>query len=231
MTSRPVFLPSVQPDVLFGEVVVSFAWHSGFAPSQKQKNVVALHAAAKQQGLAPLLEVSTKSLDSLGRELSAFNFEVGVAPGRSAPIELAYQASKVFSHGGPYLDLLDRSPREAKRDERLKASGTLVQFFFGGKHFPRTPMTAFYDWLFLRAFAKQQRFLAAISTFAGFTDIEFNPERSVNCQARSCAVAVTLFRRGLLPAAAKSFAAFADLVQRGTPSPRRAIQDDLPIFP
>ena len=29
---------------------------------------------------------------------------------------------------------------------------------------------------------------------AGFTDIEFNPERSINCQARSCALLVTLLK-------------------------------------
>jgi hypothetical protein len=193
-------------------VFVNFRWNPGFSVTQKQKNVAALHEAAAREGIRYVLEVSTKSNLPLGRALSAFNLQVGVAPGETAPIELAYQASKVFELGGPYEDLLATSPAAAKRDERLRSSGKLVRFHFGGKDFPLQPMTAFYDWLYLRAIVRHPELLSAICLFQGFTDIEFNPERSVNCQARSCATAVSLARRDELKKAARSFAFFCTLL-------------------
>lgn len=35
-------------------------------------------------------------------------------------------------------------------------------------------------------------------TFEGFSDIAFNPEKSLNCQARSAALYVALHQRGVL---------------------------------
>ena len=43
-------------------------------------------------------------------------------------VENAFQAGKVFENGGPFLDLLTVTPREAKRDTRLKESGRLLKF-------------------------------------------------------------------------------------------------------
>ena len=211
MTTRPVFLPSLQNGPVVRTVPVSFKWHPGFALSQKQKNVQALHAAAANLGLRPLLEISTKSDEPLGRSLSAFNLRVGVAPDRAVPIEIAYQASKMFEHGGPFSDIYAATPRDAKRDQRLRSSGRLVAFCFGGLRFPVNPPTAFYDWLFLRALVRAPELLTGLIGYAGFTDIEFNPERSLNCQARACATAVSLYERGLLIRCAKSFARFLEI--------------------
>ncbi|WP_439331387.1 DarT1-associated NADAR antitoxin family protein [Luteolibacter arcticus] len=41
---------------------------------------------------------------------------------------------------------------------------------------------------------------------------EFNPARSLNCQARSCAILFTLHRRGLLQTAAQSPASLIHLL-------------------
>jgi hypothetical protein len=48
-----------------------------------------------------------------------------------------------------------------------------------------------------------------LSKIDGFTDIEFNPEKSVNCQARSCAFFVALEKRDLLDEAMSSFENFS----------------------
>lgn len=223
MTQRPVFLPSRHSTRIVDEVPIAFRWNPGFAAIQKKKNVVAFHSAAASVGLAPLLEVSTKSEEELGRSLSAFNLEVGVSVEQKVPVEVAYQGSKVFETGGPFTDLFMVQPREAKRDPRLRASGALVGFTFGGLQFPLSPPTAFYDWLFLRALVRKPLLVDKMGPYCGFTDIEFNPERSVNCQARSCATAVTLEARGELGRCAKSFAYFVQLLnseftcsQRGT---------------
>ena len=198
MAERPIFLPSSRQGRLVEEVSVPFTWHSGLAPSQKKKNVRALHAAASERGYAPLLEVSTKSDHPLGQQLSAFNLKVVLDDGRFAPLESAFQGSKVFEHGGPYVDLLGVGGREAKRDVRLGTSGPLVGFMFEGCDFPLVPRTAFYDWLYIRALHLTGVSPVALAEFEGFTDIEFNPGRSINCQARSCATFVAMARFGLL---------------------------------
>lgn len=211
MTQRPVFRPTCEAGHLVREVFVGFRWNPGFSATQKRKNVLALHDAAAEVGLTNLLEVSTKSEEPLGRLLSAFNLEVGIAPERTAPVEVAYQGSKVFEFGGPFTDLFYVSPRDAKRDPRLRESGRLVGFSFGGKDFPLEPQTAFYDWLYLRALSRNPSVIDEMQRYDGFTDIEFNPDRSINCQARSCATALSLVARGEFERAAKKFSHFVGL--------------------
>jgi hypothetical protein len=114
------------------------------------------------------------------------------------PLECAYQGGKIFENGGPFRDIYSLSSLSAKRDPRLKNSGALIAFSFDDKRFSLTPKSAFYDWLYLQALYKAENLLDYLEIFAGFTDIEFNPRVSVNCQARSCARIVALQKRGLL---------------------------------
>lgn len=210
MAERPVFIPLTTGKRLVSAAPVTFTWHSGMAPSQKKKNVAALHAAAAERGLKRLLEVSSKSEMEIGRRLSAFHLTVEVE-GVPVPLECAFQAAKVFEHGGPFEDLLEREPREAKQDERLRTSGRIIGFRLAGQSFPTQPPTAFYDWLYCRALLPEREWLRRLSQIQGFTDIEFNPERSLNCQARACALFVALEARGLLDEAMGSFDRFRDL--------------------
>lgn len=168
-------------------------------------------------GYDPILEISTKSDEKLGRHLSAFHLKVP-SPRGPIPLESAYQGSKVFERGGPFHDLYAANAREAKRDPRLKTAGRLIGFDYDGLHFPTEPKTAFYDWLYITAIFEHREWLRSrLAKFAGFTDIEFNPERSVNCQARSCALFVSLMVAGLLDAAVQSPHAFiATIANRRT---------------
>jgi hypothetical protein len=185
------------------------------APSQKRKNVHALHVAASNRGLTHLLEVSSKSEREIGRRLSAFHQKVRLSDGRAIPLECAFQGSKVFRDGGPYLDLFLAEPRDAKRDPRLRESGDLIRFEFEGKKFPLNPKSVFYDWLYANAIYSERDWLRRLNKLDGFTDIEFNPERSVNCQARSCAFFVALENRGLLDEAMGSFDRFSAIQLSG----------------
>lgn len=212
MAERPVFAPSHKPGRLVEETSVSFLWHKGMAPSQKKKNVVELHAAAAKRGLAPLLEVSSKSEERLGQRLSAFNLQVELDEGGIISLECAFQGSKVFENGGPYTDLFGAESRNAKRDERLSSSGKLIGFRFQGQEFPLIPKTAFYDWLYIKSLYPHREFLQRLHRYVGFTDIEFNPEKSINCQARSCATFVTLDRLELLEDCAKSSERFMQIL-------------------
>ena len=199
MAKRPVFVPD-PGGVLVAEHEVRFEWHGGFALAQKRRNVDSLHRAVAAQGMAgSLLEVSSRSDHPLGRHLSAFNLEVPLrALGRLIPLESAFQGSKVFEASGHQPAIYSMAGRDAKRAARAydDAGELLVEFNFEGESWPLEPKTAFYDWLYLRAlleFSADWRALAdELAEFAGFTDLEFNPKRSFNCQARSCALFVAL---------------------------------------
>lgn len=211
MASRPVFTALGDPSHLVKEVIIHFAWSPGFAPIQKKKNIAAMHEAATSKGLAPLLEVSTKSEEKLGRRLSAFNLKIQTEMGEIS-IESAYQGSKVFKSGGPYTDIYGKDSRSAKKDERLQSSGPLVGFNFFGQKWPLVPKTAFYDWLYLSVLAPHQEFLKRLFEYKGFTDIEFNPEKSINCQARTCALLVSLLKLNALDDALRSQSDFIAMV-------------------
>lgn len=211
MAERPIFVPSASGRHLVVEVPVTFEWHAGMAASQKQKNVKALHNAAHSRGLSYLLEVSSKSDREIGRRLSAFHQRVRLKDGRLISLECAFQGSKVFDRGGPYTDLFDVAPRDAKRDPRLKDSGNLISFDLEGHVFPLSPKSVFYDWLYINAILPERKWLQRLDKVEGFTDIEFNPAKSINCQARSCAFFVALERRGQLDEAMSGFTRFAEI--------------------
>lgn len=211
MAERSVFVPRRGGTKLVDEVPFEFDWSSGFAPSQKRKNVRSLHAASVRAGLAPLLEVSSKSECELGLELSAFALPFSV-DGIATNVESVYQGSKAFERGGPYTDLYLVPPRAARKDKRLRTSGRLIAFQFEHKDYPLTPTTAFYDWIYMNALYRLPRLRTDLQRFAGFTDIEFNPKRSLNCQARSCATFVSLIWRGEVDDAVESFEHFTELL-------------------
>jgi len=223
MADRPVFIPTPERTELVREVFLSITWHPGFARSQKEKNIVALHEAAARRGLAPLLEISSKSSLKTGRHMSAFHMSVPTKRYGRIKLELAFQGSKVFEHGGPYTDLYLKGEKEvgqAKRDPRLQSSGRLVKFSFEGLDFPTEPRTAFYDWLYCTFLWDHRDWATTLYKYAGFTDIEFNPQRSINCQARGAALFLSLLRRGDLADALASPAAFIDTLLRSNYRPQ-----------
>lgn len=216
MAERPIFVPVPESPELVKEVFFPLKWNSGFAPIQKEKNIKALHEAAAVDGFSPLLEISTKSENKRGRHMSAFHMKVEVEGCGRIPLELAFQGSKVFAHGGPYMDLYrkgDREIGEAKRDPRLKESGPLIGFKFNGVDFPLEPKTAFYDWLYCSFLLEYKDWALKLYTYAGFTDIEFNPNKSINCQARSAALFLSLMKRGHLDEALRSPADFIQILR------------------
>lgn len=217
MAARPVFVPSERGTALVREIQVAFEWNPGMAPSQKKKNIAALHAKAAAVGLTPLLEISSKSEFEIGQKLSAFALKFRI-DGRETSVESAFQGSKVFDRGGPFQDLYFVDSREAKRDERLKDAGRLIGFRYDGEDFPLSPPTVFYDWLYINALFPREEWHTQLLNYAGFTDIEFNPERSVNCQARSCATLVSLAKRGMLDEAIESFWTFRRFLQSAPPN-------------
>jgi hypothetical protein len=212
MAMRPIFIPLLDGRRYVLERYVDFTWHAGFARSQKQKSIRDLHEMARREyGVLHPLEVSSKSEERLGVALSSFNLKFETKRGRILTVEAAFQGSKVFRDGGPFTDIFDKAPMDAKRDERLKNSGPLISFSFFGVDWGLEPKTAFYDWLYINALLKNPQLAKEITDIDGFTDIEFNPERSINCQARSAALYCALFHNDKLDFALASKENFLSL--------------------
>lgn len=182
---------------------------SGFALSQKQKGIRMIHESYQRnfKGSLPL-ECSSKSESELGKQLSAFNLK---RPEDAKSVEMLFQSSKVFEKGGPYVDLLEKTSKDAKMDERLRNSGKLVAFEFDGGRFALEPKTAFYDWLYINTLSKNSELVKELLEYVenidepAFTDIEFNPEKSLNCQAEAVALFVYLVRKEPLRAKTGGF--------------------------
>lgn len=209
MANRPVFIPVSKADGWVQENIVDFTWYPGFSVSQKRKSIESLHAAIRSTlGIENILEVSSKSELSIGINLSAFHLGVNGKTGDRYVVEGLFQGSKVFENGGPYVDLHVRAGRDAKTDERLKDSGELIGFSFRGENWPLEPKTAFYDWIYLNVLSKNLGLVDKVINYEAFTDIEFNPRRSINCQAQSVARYVALAKEGKLEEAMSSMSAF-----------------------
>ena len=199
MANRPIFIAKKSQSDL-GVIVkdTDFKWYPGLSKSQKQKSIVALHASGVDQGLKNILEISSKSQTEIGVKLSAFNLKITTPKQRMFSVESAFQSSKVFDKGGPYTDLLHKTSREAKKDIRLKESGNLLCFSFFGTQFSISPHTFFYDWLYLNALKQNPKYVEELINYDAFTDIEFNPKKSINGQAYSAALFVSLYHSGKL---------------------------------
>lgn len=220
MANRPVFIASEEDGFFLKEQNIEFEFHNGMAVTQKQKSIRSLHEAAKNAGIEDILEVSTKSENELGNKLSAFNLSYfSNQMNKSISLEAAFQGSKVFENDGPHTDLYTKEPFEIKKDERIGREKKIISFEFEGVKWQTEPKTAFYDWIYLKAVKSNIEELNStiyekILDYTAFTDIEFNPKKSINCQARSCALYVSLAKKELLDIALESEEAFLDIISK-----------------
>ena len=212
MASRPIFIPLFDGDLLVEEYICQITWSPGFADVQKQKNIRALHEEARRHGIDRVLEISTKSSKKIGQQLSAFNIRINV-DGRECYLESVYQGSKVFEHGGPHEEIFDFSPRDAKRYMRDIDCGSLEGFCFDGEIYPLSPANAFYDWLYIKSIADWSEWVKDNICYDGFTDIEFNPRKQVNCQARAFAEYMSLLNRNKLQEVAEDYRVFSSMLR------------------
>ena len=182
MATRPAYL------IENGKVIrkdYDFTWISGLSASQKQKCALSLHDAIRSTDTsANPLEVSTKSNDTLGVKMSAFNLMLD-----GFHLENVFQSGKVFAFGGPFPNLLHMHPREAKHHACLRESGALTGFRYQGIDFPLEPKTLFYDYIYIKAIKETltDDEIQQIGNYTHFTDIEFNPTKSINTQAITAA--------------------------------------------
>ena len=207
MATRPVFFVTTPRELWVRMEEVGFEWFPGMSLAQKRRSIDAMQAAA--HALAPgcsLLEISTKSAEADGRALSGFELCLE-ARGRRMPVESVFQGSKLCRAGssieGPYEELYTEDAVLAKRDPRLAKCHVAGFRLFDedwelGAWPPKAgqtdalPPSAFYDYLYFRALSQQPELAAKACSYGGFTDLEFTPGKSDNCQAYSAALFVAL---------------------------------------
>ena len=194
MAERPVFVTSEKNYVT--TILTEFTFYSGFAKVQKQRCIDSLHEAfVRWHSDEKVLEISSFSKEELGRSLSAFNLTLTLHDGRQVSVENAYQAGKIFKKGGPFLDLLTVTPSKAKMDPRLHEYGPITGFTFEGRSFPTEPESFFYTWLYIKALSEHPELADPLTEYTAFTDIVFNPAKSISCQAKAAAIYVALRRK------------------------------------
>lgn len=211
MANRPIFEVLLKKP-FYAEKNIEFQFFPGFSKTQKQKCIDSFHNKYLEENPEKkILEISSKSKNELGIYLSSFNL-VSNNYYEDVSVEVVFQSSKYFENGGPYEDILTKTSRDAKRDDRLTDSGKLLGFRCKDNEFPLFPKTYFYDWLYLNAISEIGELQDELLKFDSFTDIEFNPNRSINCQAKSAAVFVSLKRMGLISEALSSKEKFLDII-------------------
>ena len=206
---RPVFMPRVNSDNLVKTDMVRIERHVGFASRQKKKTINDLHQVIrKKYGFKQVLELSSKSGNKLSFLLSPFSLQLTNEAGQQHSVENAFQSSMIFEDGGPYTDLLTVPPRQARKDERLITSGELVGYDYFGMAWSTEPLTTFYDWLYVTALKQNPQLHEEVMQYQAFTDITFNPKRSIHSAAYALAMFAALNKRDLLDTVADPMAFF-----------------------
>ena len=204
MAQRPVF-ETCGTAPYFTEKLTEFKFYSGFSAAQKKRCMESLQQSYLQANPEKkVLEISRASDKPLGEALSAFNLMIIPKEGDPYSVECAFQAAKVFENGGPYSDLLHKTSKEAKTDPRIRDSGNIIGVRIWDIDFPSEPKTFFYNWLYHKALFTHPELIEELAEYGAFTDIMFTPGKSLNCQARSAAIFVSLYKAGKLEEALKS---------------------------
>ena len=134
------------------------------------------------------LEISSRSSDRLGRELSAMNLPAAGDPhGRS--VEAVYQAAKCYGDGGPDTHVSGSGYEAKRRDRERRRQGPLAGFRHEGRQWPPKTGSAFYDWLWTRSALKHcgDGVIERLQRFDGFTD-QFHRPGALACQAKAAAI-------------------------------------------
>lgn len=201
-TTRPCFI--IENDSNTDKIVkknIKFDFYPGFADIQKQKNILSFHNEIRK--IYPyekykILEVSTKSEIDLGKKLSAFNLEFPDYDYKTS-VEAIFQSSKVFAKGKIQNEIFKKGPKEIKKFMRSLDLGKLIKFEKDGKEYPMEPKTIFYDWLYIQSLLYfNEKVVNPILNYNIFTDINFNPSKSINCQAYSVAVGILFIKNNIL---------------------------------
>ena len=174
MAIRPIYISTGIPEKPFIKKDIEFVWVKGMSKSQKMKRRDSLHNAIAKTKLYPMnevLEISTKSNIELGINLSALNLTVKFSSGNEIPVEKIYQSSKV-----------------------LDENGKIIEFKYNNTVFEKDPYSMYYDYIYMLGLYMHKEYHEELAKYSIFTDIEFNPNKMLNTQARAAAIWNTLYK-------------------------------------
>ncbi|MEB6340149.1 hypothetical protein BUZ94_12935 [Mammaliicoccus sciuri] len=211
------FVYYVDPkDLKYKKIDVFFKWFPGFSKEQKQKSIEDLHQQFLKENITDdLLEVSSKSIEDIGIKASAFNLKIKTIKGHLFCVEQVFQSSKVYKKAGSQNYLLEKGYSSTEMKQKLRKIDTndsMTKYSSFGHDYPLEPKTLFYNWLYINALNQNPEVAKEILEYEAFTDIEFNPKRSFNCQAEACAIYVSLVKRKKLQEALKSIDDFEKFI-------------------
>lgn len=174
MAIRPIFISTSDIENPFIKEDINFKWISGMSYIQKCKRRDSLkEEIEKIYDINKWLEVSTKSDKDIGIKLSALNLEL-ITSSKKISVENVYQNSKVFENG--------------------KITG----FKYGSTYFENDPYGMYYDYIYMLALYQHLDLIEQMKDYNIFTDIEFNPQKSLNTQGRAVAIFKTLLSNDYL---------------------------------
>jgi type I restriction enzyme M protein len=177
MVTRPIYISTGKPENPFTKEDIKFVWVKGMSYKQKCKRRDSLHdaiAKTKLYHMDEVLEISTKSNIDLGIKLSALNLTVKFPSGKEETVENIYQSSKVFDN-----------------------DHNIIEFKYGNTTFEKDPYSMYYDYIYMLGLYFHKEYHEELSKYKIFTDIEFNPERQSNTQARAAAIWNTLYKNDM----------------------------------
>ncbi len=177
MAIRPIYISTNIPDTPFMKVDISFEWIKGMSYKQKCKrrdSMLKAIANMKLYNIDSVLEVSTKSNKELGVNLSALNLTIPLKNGKVKTVEEIYQASKI-----------------------LDSNNHIKEFRFHNTVFEKDPYSMYYDYIYMLGLYMHKEYHEELNKYDIFTDIEFNPNKQLNTQARAAAIWNTLYRNNM----------------------------------
>lgn len=169
MAVRPIFISTENVEEPFIKKDIEFTWVKGMSYSQKCKRRDSLASEiAKLYDIKRWLEISTKSDKNIGVKLSAKNLVLTTSIG-SDTVENIYQKAKFYY------------------------KGEIVGFKYNNCVFENDPTGMFYDYIYMYAILQNKDLIKDLVQYNIFSDIEFNPNKSINTQARAAAIFKTLY--------------------------------------
>ena len=151
------------------------------------------HAARGRPPAGRSLEISSRSRDPFGRELSAMNLPAA-GDLRGRPVEAVYQAAKCYG-GGPDVPGCDSGYAAKHRDRERRQDGPLAAFEHEGRRWPTETGTAFYDWLWTRSAIARWGIgiVDRLREYGAFSD-QFHRAGALACQAKTAAMVAGMGR-------------------------------------
>lgn len=176
---------------------IEFKWAGGFAKIQKIRRLENFKANLLPSINEKHMEISSGSDTVLGKSLSAFNLSFKSGDLKGFTVESVYQGSKIMDTGGPYQELYNQPSIVTKKDPRIRSAEKLIGFRLLEDDWPTTPPTGFYNYLYFLALLQNKMLINPAIKYEYFSDLEFNHEKAISCQAESLAIFFACIRVNL----------------------------------